>query len=117
MKTQSVGTYLKFIRRKSGITQRVLARIVGTASASQISRYERSISLPSLQIAFAYEVIFRRPASEIFPGLFYAVESGVEQCIAELETALGNSNARGPAAKAVARQLEWLWMRQNPESI
>ena len=73
------------------------------------------MSLPSLQIAFAYEVIFRRPASEIFPGLFYAVERGVEQCVTELEAALGGSDAKGPGARAVARQLEWLWMRQNPE--
>jgi transcriptional regulator with XRE-family HTH domain len=117
VKTQSVGTYLKFLRRKSGITQKVLARIVGNASVSQISRFERSISLPSLQTAFAFEVIFRKPASEIFPGLFYSVERDVELCIAELETALGNSNANGPGAKAVARQLEWLWIRRNPEII
>ena len=117
MEVESVGTYLRFLRRESGLNQRVLARLAGSPSASQISRHERSISPPSLQIAFAYEVIFRRPASEIFPGLFYAVETSVEQCLAELETTLGNSEANGAAAKTVARQLEWLRMRQSHGSI
>jgi transcriptional regulator with XRE-family HTH domain len=117
MKPKSVGTYLRFLRRKSGLSQRDLARIVGCGSASQISRHERSISPPSLQTVFAYEVIFRRPASEIFPGLFYAVETVVEECLAELEIALGDSDAKGAAAEGVARQLEWFWIRRNPESI
>jgi transcriptional regulator with XRE-family HTH domain len=117
MTSKSVGTYLRFLRRKSGLSQRDLARIVGYGSASQISRHERSISPPSLQMAFAYEVIFKRPASEIFPGLFYAVETVVEECLTELEKALGNSDAKGPTAEAVARQIEWFWMRRHPESI
>lgn len=117
MNSSLVGTYLRFLRRKSGMRQKDLARLLGGVTEDQISRHERSISTPSLQTAFAYEVIFRRPVSEIFPGLFYAVQSDVEKCLSEFETVLENSDAKGAAANAVARRLEWLWSRQNSESV
>ena len=115
MKQSSVGTYLRFLRRKTGLSQRDLAQLLGIVTESQVSRHERSISPPSLPMAFAYEVVFRRPASDIFPGLFHTVEAAVSESLAEFESALGNSNVKGVRAEAIAQQLEWLWERANSE--
>jgi DNA-binding XRE family transcriptional regulator len=114
MKPSSVGTYLRFLRRKSGLSQRELAQIIGNVTASQISRHERSISPPTLLTAFGYQALFKKPVSDIFPGLYYTVEAGVEGRLEAFESELGNSPAKGRFAVPVARQTEWLWERKNP---
>jgi|SRR5579862_993249 len=115
MNSRPVSTYLRFIRRRSGITQKQLAEFLGTVTSSQVSRHERSAGPPNLLTAFGYQVIFRRPVSEIFPGLYHAVEAAVEERLAELEEELGKSALRGRAAAGVARQLEWLAERRDSE--
>lgn len=116
MKSSSVGTYLRFLRRKSGLSQRELARILGNVTASQISRHERSVTPPSLLNAFGYQTVFQQPASEIFPGLYHTVEAGAEERLESFERELGNSTANGRSAAPVARLMEWLWERKNSES-
>lgn len=98
------------------MSQRQLALLLGNVTASQVSRHERSVSPPSLPIAFAYQVAFREPVSDLFPGLYHAIESGVEERLVLLENELGSSSAKGRAAMPVARQLEWLCQRNNPET-
>jgi transcriptional regulator with XRE-family HTH domain len=88
MASNSVGTYLRFLRKNSGLSQQDLARILGSVSASQVSRHERSRSLPTILAAFGYQVVFQKPASEIFPGLYHTVEVGVEERFQEFENEL-----------------------------
>ena len=117
MTSSSVGTYLRFLRRRSGLSQRELAQILGNVSATQVSRHERSVTPPALPTAFGYQAVFQKPASDIFPGLYHTVEAGVDQRLAAFESELGNSTAKGRSALPVARQLEWLCERKNPESL
>lgn len=117
MTSSSVGTYLRFLRRKSGLSQRDLALILGSVTASQISRHERSIAPPSLLTAFGYQAVFRMPVSDIFPGLYHTVEDGIEERMNQFEGELNNSTTKGRAAAPIARQLEWLYERINPESV
>jgi transcriptional regulator with XRE-family HTH domain len=116
MSRSSVGTYLRFLRRKSGLSQRQLARILGSVTANQISRHERSATPPNLLVAFGYQAVFQQPVSHIFPGLYHAVETAIEESLGELEGELHDSAAKGRAAVAIARQLEWFWERKQPES-
>lgn len=117
MASSSVGTYLRFLRRKSGLSQRELALILGSVTASQISRHERSIAPPSLLTAFGYQAVFRMSLSDIFPGLYHAVEDVIEERVNRFGSELNNSTAKGRAAAPIARQLEWLYERMNPESV
>jgi transcriptional regulator with XRE-family HTH domain len=112
----SVGTYLRFLRRKSGLTQRELARILGSVTVTQISRHERSITPPGLLTAFGYQAVFQKPISDIFPGLYYAVEAGIEERLAAFEDEMSESEQAGPAAEPIARRLEWFYERRNPEA-
>lgn len=107
MTSKPVGTYLRFLRRKSGLSQRDLAQILGSVSAAQISRHERSRSLPTMLTAFGYQVVFQEPVSEIFPGLFHAVEVGVEERLREFEFKIDNSDAKGPTPAPVESHVEW----------
>ncbi len=117
MKPSSVGTYLRFLRRRSGLSQRELARILGNITASQISRHERSAAPPTLLTAFGYQAVFKKLTPDIFPGLYHTIEAGVEERLEAFERELGNSTAKGRSAVPVARQLEWLWERNNPEHV
>jgi hypothetical protein len=57
------------------------------------------------------------PVSDIFPGLYHTVEEGIEERMSQFEGALNNSTVKGRAAAPIARQLEWLYERMNPESV
>lgn len=113
MTHSSVGTYLRFLRRKSGLSQKELARILGSVTASQVSRHERSIVAPTLAAAIGYEVVFRRLVSEIFVGFYHTIEVGVVERLGAFESELSDSTAKGRTATLVARRLEWLNERKS----
>jgi hypothetical protein len=54
--------------------------------------------------AFGYQVVFKEPVSEIFPGLFHAVEVGVEERLHEFECKL--TAAKGQATAPVESNVE-----------
>jgi transcriptional regulator with XRE-family HTH domain len=117
MTSNSAGTYLRFLRRRSGLSQRDLARILGSVSVSQISRHERSKTLPTMLIAFGYQVVFQKPVSEIFPGLFHAVETGVEERLEEFERELNMRAAKEGSAAPVKLHVEPIHEREKDESM
>jgi transcriptional regulator with XRE-family HTH domain len=117
MTLEQVASYLRSHRRKSGLSQRELAGILGYLTEVQISRHERSVAIPGLMIVLGYEAIFRVPVSEMFPGLYRTIEAGIEERLAILENELQRSTAKGRQAQSIARKLEWLWERRNPEII
>ena len=117
MTMEQIANYLRSHRRKSGLSQQELAQIVGSLTEIPVSRHERSLTIPALLIALSYEAIFRVPISEIFPGLYQTVEAGIEERLADLEGELQKSTAKGLQAVFVARKLEWLWERRNPEIL
>jgi transcriptional regulator with XRE-family HTH domain len=115
MSSTPVSTYLRFLRKKCGLRQKDLARLLGTVTASQVSRHERSVSPPSIFVALGYQVVFGRPVSEIFPGLYHAIEEAVESRLTDYEREIGDSELRGKAALPIAIQTEWLNERKTHE--
>jgi len=107
---------LRNLRKRSGLSQKELAHILGFRSGVPVSRHERSDSVPDLLTAFGYEAIFRVPISQMFPGLYETVELGIEERLTNMEDELGQSAAKGREAIPVARKLEFLYGRRNPES-
>jgi transcriptional regulator with XRE-family HTH domain len=107
---------LRSLRIRSGLSQKELACILGFRSGVPISRHERSESVPDLLTAFGYEAVFRVPITQIFPGLYEAVELGIEEGLTTLENKLGQSTAKGQEAIPVARKLEFLCGRRDPKS-
>jgi hypothetical protein len=64
-------------------------------------------------MALGYESVFRVSVAEIFPGFAQAVADGIERRLAELEHSLQEKSAKGRAARATARKLEWIVARRN----
>ncbi len=109
----SLSNYLRIHRRRAGISQHELGKIVGYEDGGSVARHEKRLALPPLLIALGYEAVFQVPASEIFPGIRRTVETGVEERLAEFENSLRERSGYGVEASATARKLEWLNERRN----
>jgi transcriptional regulator with XRE-family HTH domain len=107
---------LRTLRKRSGLSQKELAHILGFRSGAPVSRHERIDTVPDLLTACAYEVIFRVPISKLFPELYQTVEVGIEERLAKMEDELHQSTVKGRGAVPVACKLEFLCDRKNPES-
>jgi DNA-binding XRE family transcriptional regulator len=104
---------IRYHRVHSGLSQRELAYLLGYSSEGQVIRHERGTAVPPLLIALAYEAIFRRRVSELFPEFFRTVEQGIEMRIEEMERDLQNKSTKGRKARGIARKLEWVCARRN----
>lgn len=105
---EPLANYLRFHRKRIGLNQEELGKILGYRNEGQVSRHERLGSLPPLLIALGYEAVFRVPLSEIFPGLRDAVEQGIETRLAAFEEELQQHSGKGRSAPIIAHKLEWL---------
>ena len=74
MQNDKLDNYLRTYRKKLGLTQREVAFLLGCHSGAKVSRYERSARVPTLNAILAYEVIFQKPARELFAGLYDRAE-------------------------------------------
>jgi transcriptional regulator with XRE-family HTH domain len=83
--------YLRTHRRSWGLTQRELAKIIGTASSVQISRYENGKRAPRIEIALACQAIFGVPPSVMFPDTYALAEEEVMRNMARMDLALANN--------------------------
>jgi len=74
MQYDKLDNYLRTHRKKLGLSQREVAFLLGCHSGAKVSRYERSARVPTLNVILAYEVIFQKPARELFAGLYDRAE-------------------------------------------
>lgn len=117
MNQSRLASYIGSHRKKSGLSQEQLGRLLGYQDDGPVSRHERLCSTPPLRIALKYQAIFHVPVSELFPGVYELIEQDAEEHLAELERTLQQSSAKGRKAARVARTLEWLWERQNRDQV
>jgi transcriptional regulator with XRE-family HTH domain len=77
MSSRPLSNYLRSNRKRLDFTQDEVAFLLGTHGGAKVCRYERFTRAPSLETALAYEVIFQKPISELFPGLFKKIQGEV----------------------------------------
>jgi|CXWL01.1.fsa_nt_gi transcriptional regulator with XRE-family HTH domain len=92
-KNTAVLCYLRTHRRNWGLTQKELAKLVGTASSVQISRYENGKRAPKIEVALACQVIFGVPPSIMFPDAHALVEEEVMRNMYRMDQALSNTTS------------------------
>lgn len=56
------------------LSQDEVAFLLGAKSGAGVCRYEQFEQIPKLKIALAFEIIYKRAASELFGGLYEEVE-------------------------------------------
>ncbi len=77
MSAERLPNYLRMYRKRAGLSQEELARLLGCRTGPKVSRYEHFKREPTLGTALACESVFRIPVREIFAGFGDAVERDV----------------------------------------
>jgi transcriptional regulator with XRE-family HTH domain len=115
MTHSTLANYLRYHRKRSGLSQREIAQLLGYPDQDPVSRHERSRSIPPLIIALCYQAIFRVPVSDLVPGHFEKTRRTIEERLAKMEHDLQQRSAKDRDAAMVARKFEWMWERNNPQ--
>lgn len=67
--TTHLPNYLRAHRKRTGLSQRDVARLLGGGTGSKVSGYERFRRTPTLRTALKLQVILDRPMPELFEGM------------------------------------------------
>jgi transcriptional regulator with XRE-family HTH domain len=113
MPSQRLDNYLLAFRKRSGLTQREVAFLLGCENGAQVSRYEKRRRLPPLQTALACEAVFGAPVSELFAGLRDAARKEVGKRFLALKSRLEVNPGKGSEAQMTAQKLRWLAERHG----
>ena len=73
-------------RKKVGLGQKSVARLLGHKSTSPISEYETGRLMPGLRTALKLSLIYRTPLPELYMPLYRQVEQEVESARLKIPT-------------------------------
>jgi transcriptional regulator with XRE-family HTH domain len=98
---------LRTYRKRSGLSQREIARLLGCETEGQVSRYERRRCLPGIETALACQAVFGAPVSELLTGRYESITTEVKRRAQELaiefQTTPGKRDKR-----LITQKLQWL---------
>ncbi|MFP5234341.1 MAG: hypothetical protein ACLGSD_00440 [Acidobacteriota bacterium] len=103
---------MRLHRRRTGLSQGEIGRLLGYEDESAVAKHERFRAMPPFLIALGYEIIFRVPVSELFPGIAETVALGIEARLVALERRLREHDDMARSAVGV-RTLAWLETRRG----
>jgi transcriptional regulator with XRE-family HTH domain len=104
-----VHSYVRAHRKRWGLSQADLARLLGVKASTTISRLEGFSRLPDLRTALCVEIIFGVPVRELFPKFSDEVEARLlERANDFYEELQGNAS---PLTKAKLDFLETIFER------
>lgn len=69
-RTKQKENNLVLYRRRMGLTQKRVARLLGQRDATMLSHYEHGRALPPLAVALSLEIVYRTPVAFLFPGMY-----------------------------------------------
>jgi transcriptional regulator with XRE-family HTH domain len=98
-----IKTYVRPLRRRSGLTQKELAFLLGAKSGTIVSRIEGVKRAPNLSAMLAYMFVFGAAPAELFPGLLSQIHEDVRGRVNELYEAI-----QGNPAKTTRTKLDFL---------
>ncbi len=108
MSAQRLANYLRSYRRKSGLSQREVALLLGWKHGEQLSRYEKRHRLPTLRVALACEAVFDIPVAKLFAGARDAIVRETKARVETLRADLEKTSGQGKHARLTTRKLSWL---------
>jgi transcriptional regulator with XRE-family HTH domain len=94
MSSTQFPNYLLANRKRLSLSQAEVAFLLRVKDGTKMCRYERFQRTPSLETALAFEVIFGRPVSELFGGLYQEAEAEVAQRAKAIVEKIGKSDAK-----------------------
>ena len=117
MATQKLENYLRTYRKRSGLTQREVAFLLGCRNGAQVSRYENRRRLPPLKTALACEAVFGVPVSELFGGVRESVNQNIGVRLSALKSKLQAKGSQDSEPRATAEKLRWIAQRETSAAV
>lgn len=74
---KKLSNYLRANRKRLGLSQEEVAFLLGSESGAKVCRYEQLVRDPGLETALAFEAVFQKSVSELFPGLWRKISEEV----------------------------------------
>ncbi len=90
MEISRVPNKLKMFRRTAGYSQKKVARMLGLADTSTLSRWEHGSKLPGIVQVFRLAQIYRTWPHELFPELWRDITASVPLFTQETESIISN---------------------------
>ncbi len=91
--SKKVSCYLRTHRRRWGLTQKELGRLLPGGSRRRVSLVEREITAPKATELLAYAFLFGVPPRAIFPRFTERMVEGVIERAAQMSKALENDGS------------------------
>lgn len=111
MPVDPLPNYLKMFRKRSGLSQRELAYLLGGKTGSKVSRYEHGRRLPAFETLLAYEVVFRVGLDALFRGAHLSSAKRVRARAQRLSRKLDAL----PLTPSIKHKLDFLTNLINPD--
>ncbi len=115
MASPRLENYLRTYRKRSGLTQREVAFLLGSKNGAQLSRYEKQRRLPPLRTALAFEAIFKIPLAELFAGLRESVGRETSERIEKLDADVQAHRDSKRPTRLNARKRSWIAEHHGPD--
>jgi len=120
MATHKLENYLRTYRRRTGLTQREVAFLLGWETGTQVSRYEKRRRLPPLATALACEAVLGVPVAELFAGVQENAVKAIGKRMVELRSKLqatGGAAQKKSELRLTEQKLRWLDARGKADSV
>jgi transcriptional regulator with XRE-family HTH domain len=99
MPSRKLVHHLRSYRKTFGLSQNEVARLLGSRQGSNVCRYERFRSVPSLQTAIAYEIIFKASLADLLPDLYAEVRELISRRARTLLKKMANGSQPSQESK------------------
>ncbi len=113
--SSKLDNYLRAFRKRSGLSQREVAFLLGCRNGTQVSRYEQRHRLPTLRRALAFCSILRAPVHELFAGIQETVDRETAGRIKKLREGFMNKQRQNRKTDPVTKKRCWVdgWGDEN----
>lgn len=101
---KNLNTYLRTLRKQSGLSQMELAYLLGFGTESLVGKHERWERAPSFGNLMAYEHVFQKSSRQMFLGMYEKVGKRVDVRAEKLCLSLN----RRPSSAIRDRKLKFL---------
>ena len=92
MSPHKLPNYIRTQRKRTHLTQREVAFLLGAKTSAHVCRHERLEQTPNLQTLLAYEILFHTPVRNLFGGVHQDVEQKLQRRIRLLIQKLATSS-------------------------
>src|SRR5882724_550201 len=108
MATRRLLNYLRTYRKHSGLSQSDISFLIRLKVKSELSRYERSVRLPSLRTALACQELYGVAVSDLFAGLSDIVAKDTRHQMKNLQSRLQANINPQSTGNRIMQKFQWI---------